>query len=258
MQVWTGLSAVFHWRLDIRPPVSGQETLVCSAYGSPDPSLSRSQLQHCYELEVDAELVTCQITTSALQHLLFQTTEHWWSLSGKFKEFSSHGVKYWRDWRGHYRPFQLPLCGLIHWLAPQALLIILTESCCEIFDAESRLRWPKGLFIWSRVAEATLSPSYPVRNIFPLICSKNDINRLHEAGETTWEGETTRGGELSCLGRYGSPGRRDNIFACKRFSLSTRDEAHAFFTAMRFCFALQTPLSSITCDNYGGPQLSRQ
>ena len=63
-----------------------------------------------------------------------------------------------------------------------------------------------------------------MRNIFPLICSKNDINRLHEAGETTWEGETTGGGELSCLGRYGSPGRRDNIFACKQFCSSTRDE----------------------------------
>ena len=38
-------------------------------------------------------------------------------------------------------------------------------------------------------------------DIFPLICLKNCINRLHEVGETTWEGETTRGGELSRLGR---------------------------------------------------------
>ena len=52
----------------------------------------------------------------------------------------------------------------------------------------------KGLFIWSRVAETTLPPSYPVRDIFPLICLKNYINRLEV-------GETTRGGELSRLSR---------------------------------------------------------
>ena len=44
-----------------------------------------------------------------------------------------------------------------------------------------------------------------MRNIFPLICSKNDINRLHEAGETTWEGETT--GEVSCLASAGMVAR---------------------------------------------------
>ena len=59
----------------------------------------------------------------------------------------------------------------------------------------------KGLFIWSRVAETTLPPSYPGRDIFPLTCLKNYISRLHEVGETTREGETTRGGELSRLGR---------------------------------------------------------
>ena len=57
------------------------------------------------------------------------------------------------------------------------------------------------LFIWSRVAETTLPPSYPGRDIFPLICLKNNINRLHDVGETTWEGETTQGDELSRLGR---------------------------------------------------------
>ena len=41
----------------------------------------------------------------------------------------------------------------------------------------------------------------PERDIFPLICLKNYINRLHEEGEKTREGETTRGGELSRLGR---------------------------------------------------------
>ena len=59
----------------------------------------------------------------------------------------------------------------------------------------------KGLFIWSRVPETTLPPSYPWRDIFPLICLKNYINRLHEVVETTRVGETTRGGELSSAGR---------------------------------------------------------
>ena len=31
----------------------------------------------------------------------------------------------------------------------------------------------------------TLPPSYPGRDIFPLICLKKYINRLHEVGETT-------------------------------------------------------------------------
>ena len=86
------------------------------------------------------------------------------------------------------------------------------------------LETTKGLFIWSRVAETTLPPSYPGGDIFSLICLKNYINRLHEMGETTREGETTRGGELSRLGRWGNPGRRDNFFACKRFGSPTRDE----------------------------------
>ena len=75
-----------------------------------------------------------------------------------------------------------------------------------------------GLFIWSWVAETTLLPSYPGRDIFPLICLKNYINRLHEVGETT------RLPELSRLGWSGNPGRRDNFFACKRFGSPTRDE----------------------------------
>ena len=59
----------------------------------------------------------------------------------------------------------------------------------------------KALFIWSRVPEITLPPSYPWRDIFPLICFKNSINHLHEVGATTRVGETTWGGELPCLGR---------------------------------------------------------
>ena len=49
----------------------------------------------------------------------------------------------------------------------------------------------EGLFIWSRVAEITLPLSYPGRDILPIICLKNYINRLHEVRETTREGETT-------------------------------------------------------------------
>ena len=45
------------------------------------------------------------------------------------------------------------------------------------------------------------SPSYPGRDIFPLICLKNDINRLREVGETTRDGEATRAGEDSRLSR---------------------------------------------------------
>ena len=61
----------------------------------------------------------------------------------------------------------------------------------------------KALFIWSRVPETTLPPSYPGRDIFPLICLQHSINRLHEVGETTREGETTRGGKLSRLVQVG-------------------------------------------------------
>ena len=46
-----------------------------------------------------------------------------------------------------------------------------------------------------------LTPELPWARYFPLICLKNYINRLHEVGETTWVGETTRGGELSRLSR---------------------------------------------------------
>ena len=38
----------------------------------------------------------------------------------------------------------------------------------------------KGLFIWSRVPETTLPPSYPGRANFSLISFKNSTNRLHE------------------------------------------------------------------------------
>ena len=85
-----------------------------------------------------------------------------------------------------------------------------------------------------------------MRNIFPLICSKNYINRLHEAGGTTWEGETTRGGELSCLGRYGNPGRRDNFFACKRFGSPTRDDTVRPMLSLLQC-AFVLPSRQIHC-----------
>ena len=49
----------------------------------------------------------------------------------------------------------------------------------------------KGLFIWSRVPETTLPPSYPGRANFSLISLKNSTNRLHENRELVSGGETT-------------------------------------------------------------------
>ena len=57
------------------------------------------------------------------------------------------------------------------------------------------------LFIWSRVAERTLPPSlipwarYFSTHFYYYYYYYNYINRLHEVGEITREGETTRGGE---------------------------------------------------------------
>ena len=80
------------------------------------------------------------------------------------------------------------------------LFFVFTKSLGQN-EISARASWLITVFIWSQVAETTLPPSYPGRDIFPLICLKNYINRLHEVGETTREGETTRGGELSRLGR---------------------------------------------------------
>ena len=59
----------------------------------------------------------------------------------------------------------------------------------------------KALFIWSRVPETTLPPSYPGRANFSLISLKNSTDCLHENANSSREGETTRVGELSRLGR---------------------------------------------------------
>ena len=59
----------------------------------------------------------------------------------------------------------------------------------------------EALFIWSRVPETTLPPSYPGRANFPLISLKNSTNCLHENANSSQGGETTRVGELSRLGR---------------------------------------------------------
>ena len=81
-----------------------------------------------------------------------------------------------------------------------------------------------GLFIWSRVPETTLPPSYPGRANFSLISLKNSTNCLHENANSSRWGETTRVGELSRLGREGNPVRRDNFFSYKHFSSPTRGE----------------------------------
>ena len=50
----------------------------------------------------------------------------------------------------------------------------------------------KALFIWSRVPETTLPPSYPGRANFSLISLKNSTNCLHENASSSRGGETTR------------------------------------------------------------------
>ena len=62
-------------------------------------------------------------------------------------------------------------------------------------------RYTKALFIWSRVPETTLPPSYPGRANFSLISLKNSTDCLHENANSSRGGETTRVGELSRLGR---------------------------------------------------------
>ena len=95
------------------------------------------------------------------------------------------------------------------------------------------------------------TPSYHGREIFPLICLKNFVNRLHEVGETT------RNGELSCLDRQGNLGRRDNFFICKQVRLLTRDEAAKLNCARMRCprtFALylQLNIPQEEGQNFGG------
>ena len=51
------------------------------------------------------------------------------------------------------------------------------------------------VYMVSDTRDNPIRNDYHGRDIFPLLCLKNSINRLHE------EGKTTRGGELSRLGR---------------------------------------------------------
>ena len=59
----------------------------------------------------------------------------------------------------------------------------------------------KALFIWSRVPETTLPPSYPGRANFSLNSLKDSSNHLYDPARVVSGGETTRLGELSRLGR---------------------------------------------------------
>ena len=62
--------------------------------------------------------------------------------------------------------------------------------------------YTQALFIWSRVPETTLPPSYPGRANFSLISLKNSTNCLHEnANSSRGGGGATWVGELSRLGR---------------------------------------------------------
>ena len=65
--------------------------------------------------------------------------------------------------------------------------------------------YTQALFIWSRVPETTLPPSYPGRANFSLISLKNSTNCLHENANSSrgggGGGGATRVGELSRFGR---------------------------------------------------------
>ena len=52
----------------------------------------------------------------------------------------------------------------------------------------------KALFIWSRVPETTLPPSYPGRANFSLISLKNSTNCLHENANSSQGGWGGGGG----------------------------------------------------------------
>ena len=68
-----------------------------------------------------------------------------------------------------------------------------------VYTLISQLK-PKGLFIWSRVAETTLPPSYPGRDIFPLICLK----KLYQP--FTWGGWDNSGWRDNSPGQVGQVG----------------------------------------------------
>ena len=90
----------------------------------------------------------------------------------------------------------------------------------QMLDAKLR-----PCFIWSRVPETTLLPSYPGRANFSLNSLKDSSNRLYDPTLVVSGGETTRLGELS--------GRRDNFFSYKHFGSPTWDnsrcvESHVF------------------------------
>ena len=96
----------------------------------------------------------------------------------------------------------------------------------------------KALFIWSRVPETTLPPSYPGRANFSLKSLKDSSNRLYDPARVVSGGETTRQGELS--------GRRDNFFSYKHFGSPTGDnsrpvESHVFlkFSVLKHKFTLK-------------------
>ena len=89
-------------------------------------------------------------------------------------------------------------------------------------------------------------PSYPGRANFSLNSLKDSSNRLYDPARVVSGGETTRLGELSRLGRWGNPGRRDNFFSYKHFGSPTRDnsrrfESHVFlkFLVLKHKFTLE-------------------
>ena len=85
-------------------------------------------------------------------------------------------------------------------------------------------RKAKASFIWSRVPETTLTPSYRGRaNISP-VSLKSSTNRLHEDHQLVSGRRDNSPPELSHLGRQGNPGRRDNFFSYKHFVSPTRDD----------------------------------
>ena len=74
------------------------------------------------------------------------------------------------------------------------------ESKLNFRKRNSREKLSKGLFIWSRIAETTLPPSYPGRDIFPLICLQIYIVYMRWVRQL---GMASQLGEVSCLASAG-------------------------------------------------------
>ena len=62
------------------------------------------------------------------------------------------------------------------------------------FTKLKKIQSARPPYVWSRVPEPTLPPSYPKRANFSLISLQSSADSLHEVVNSSREGETTRRG----------------------------------------------------------------